>query len=62
MTDEPRDEMAALKARAEKFGPGYAALGEVLGGKGVDRAVAAVKLLLAAGVAVVVIGAVASKF
>ncbi len=59
--EEPRDEMAELRSRAEKYGPGYAVLSGALSGKGVDRAVAGVKLLLVAVAAVVVLGAIASK-
>jgi hypothetical protein len=62
MTEETRDEMADLRAKADKFGPGYAVMSEALSGKGVDRLVGGVKLFLAATAALVVLGAVFSKF
>jgi hypothetical protein len=53
---------ARLKAKAEKFGAGYAAFSEGFSGAGLDRLVGAVKVCLAAAVVFVIGAAIWSRF
>jgi hypothetical protein len=54
-TAAPDDDMAAFRAKADRYGPAYAIFSEGLQGKGVDRAVMVAKLGIGAA-AVLVIG------
>ncbi|MFN3613657.1 MAG: hypothetical protein ACK4WC_03750 [Rubrimonas sp.] len=54
-TAAPKDDMAAFRAKADRYGPAYAIFSEGLQGRGVDRVVAAVKFGIGAA-ALFVIG------